>query len=146
MRSTIRTSLARAAAGRTVAVLAVAVSLLGCSASGADEAPVTVTSDSGALRVTVQMSPEPVQRGTSSAKVTITDIGDGGTVDGLTLAVTPWMPAMDHGTSGIPVVTPLGGGVYQVSNLVLYMAGHWELRMAIGSAPMDHAAPAFDVP
>jgi hypothetical protein len=92
------------------------------------------------------MSPEPVQRGTDSAKVTITDVGDGGAVDGLTLAITPWMPAMDHGTSGVPVVTPLGGGVYQVTNLVLYMAGHWELQMTIGNNPVDHAAPAFDVP
>jgi hypothetical protein len=145
MRSTNRTSLAHAA-GRTFAALAAAASLLGCSASAADEAPVTVTSDSGALRVTVQMSPEPVQRGIDSAQVTITDVGDGGAVDGLTVGITPWMPAMDHGTSVTPTVTPLGGGVYQVTNLVLYMAGHWELRMAIGSDPMDHATPAVDVP
>ena len=83
--------------------------------------------------------------------MTITDAADGGSAAGLTLAITPWMPAMDHGTSVVPTVTDLGGGHYRVTNLVLYMAGHWELRIGIGGDPSspastDHATPAVDVP
>jgi hypothetical protein len=149
MKSTIRTS-ARTAAGRAFAGLAI-VALAACSSAPADEAPVTVTSDTGALRVTLQMSSQPVQRGIDSAELAIAGVADGGPVDGLALAITPWMPAMDHGTSVVPTVTALGGGRYQVTNLVLYMTGHWELLIAIGdgasgSTPTDHAAPAVDVP
>jgi YtkA-like len=127
------------------AVAAVVVPLAGCSGASSEPSIVTVTSDSGTLRVELRMS-QPVVQGVDSAVVTVTSAGDGGSIDGLTLAVTPWMPAMNHGTSVAPTAGALGGGRYQISNLVLFMEGHWEIRLAISGALVDHAAPAIDVP
>lgn len=115
-----------------------------CAAHAAGVDP--VVSDSGALRVETVMSPDPPQRGLDGADLTVTNVGDGGAVDGLTIAVSPWMPAMNHGTSLVPTVTALGSGKYSVTNLDLFMPGHWLLRLSFSGPVTDHAAPAVDIP
>jgi hypothetical protein len=59
-----------------------------------------------------------------------------------TLAVTPWMPVMGHGSSVTPTVEAEGGG-FVVTELYLAMPGRWELRCDVGER--DHATLAFDI-
>jgi hypothetical protein len=132
-----------------LALLGVAAACSGASPPGSPtfsaEAYTTATSTSGALAVAVRTSPQPPSRGTNSVELTITRVSDGAPVDGLTLDVVPWMPAMGHGTS-TPTVTAQGGGVYLATEVYLYMPGIWALQTAISGTVNDHAAPQVAVP
>jgi hypothetical protein len=138
---------------KTLFVLAFA-SLVACSSatSGASDGTfpadpyVSVASDSGALRVAVRTSPsQPPPRGTCEVEMTITD-PSGAPVDGLALAVVPWMPAHGHGSSVKPSVAPEGQGKYLLSDVNLFMPGTWELRTSISGTVTDHVAPSLSVP
>jgi hypothetical protein len=107
---------------------------------------VSTTSATGALHLDVRTSPQPPIEGMNEAEVIITDSATGKPVDGLGMSVVPWMPAMDHGTSLVPVVTPKGNGVYEITELSLFMGGEWELKLALDGPAPDTANPAFDVP
>jgi hypothetical protein len=128
--------------------------LLGCSGGAAPpvggfpaEPLLATSSDSGGLKIELRTSPQPPARGSSEAELTVTRTNDGATADGLDVAVEPWMPAMGHGSSVVPTVTPEGGGKYHVTGVYLFMPGTWELRITFTSgASRDHAAPSFDVP
>jgi hypothetical protein len=67
--------------------------------------------------------------------------------DGLTLAVQPWMPYMNHGSpgDGNATVMPSGTGQYQVSNVVFQMAGEWQLRTTVSAPTPDSANPQFNI-
>lgn len=52
-------------------------------------------------------------------------------VQGAKISVTPWMPEMGHGMFSPPTVTEKGNGLYEVSDVVLVMGGHWEFRIHI---------------
>jgi hypothetical protein len=104
----------------------------------------TTTSDSGALVIDVRTSPQPPSRGTDEVQLTVTKASDGTPVDGLSLDVEPWMPAMQHGTSAT-TVTAEGGGVYLVTEVYLYMPGVWDLRTAISGAATDNATPQLTI-
>jgi hypothetical protein len=103
----------------------------------------TATSDSGSLSIQVFTCPDPPSRGTNDVELRVQR--DGTPVDGLTLDVSPFMPAMGHGTS-TPTVTAEGGGKYLVSEVYLYMPGVWELRTTFSGAVNDHVAPSLSVP
>jgi hypothetical protein len=107
---------------------------------------VTTASTTGALDLDVRTSPQPPIEGLEEAQVVITDHTTGEPVDGLSLGVVPWMPAMGHGTSLVPTVLPKGNGVYEIDQLSLFMGGEWELRLSITGPMQDTANPAFDVP
>jgi hypothetical protein len=133
---------------------AAALLCIACACSGGSpptattfpaEAYTTTTSTSGALSLDVRTSPQPPSRGTNAVEMILTRVSDGQRVDGLTLDVVPWMPAMGHGTS-TPTVTAQGGGVYLVTEVYLYMPGVWTLQTAISGAMTDHAAPQVTVP
>jgi len=106
----------------------------------------TALSDSGALRIEVRTSPQPPARGTNSLELTIADASTEKPRDDLSVAVKPWMPAMNHGSSAIPAVTAEGGGKYLVTGVYLFMPGRWDLRISLSDATTDHAAPAFEIP
>jgi hypothetical protein len=90
-------------------------------------------------------------------ELVITDAATGAPVEGLTISMTPWMPAMGHGTCCTPVFTDNGGGRYVSTAVSLFMPGEWQLRTEI-SSPLgganeslpailsDFVAPTFDVP
>ena len=78
-------------------------------------------------------------------EITVTD-KTGNPVDGLTVSVTPWMPAIGHGQSALVTVTPKGKGVYAVAPLAFFMAGEWELVTKIEGPMSDSANPSFYVP
>jgi hypothetical protein len=141
--------------------LAVCAAAGGCASSappatfGVDPM-LTVVSQSAVLSVAVRTAPQPPTRGDQSAEYVITDAKTGAPVSGLTLSVVPWMPAMLHGTSVVPVVRETKPGVYVISNVDLFMPGLWELRTTItgsggdadadAGATSDYVAPQFEIP
>lgn len=131
-----------------MSVACASVVVVACSGgAGSDpgaDGPTTVTSTSGALRIAFDVAPQPAIRGTNSVELRVTSASTGEPVDGLTVHVTPWMPAMDHGSS-TATVTPQGGGVYLVRDVYLYMPGTWVLKTSFGGSLTDDAAPTVSV-
>ncbi len=90
----------------------------------------TTQTPSGAYTIALRTAPsQPPPRGEMDLLLSVSD-GAQQPVDGLTLGVVPWMPAMGHGSSIAPIVTARGGGDYLVTNVVLPMPGTWELRVS----------------
>jgi len=135
--------------------LVVAAALLGACGGGAGptdggesfpDAPLlSLSSRSGGLHLELRSSPQPPVRGKDAVRLTFTDDG-GAPVDGLDVAVQPWMPAMGHGSSVVPTVTARGQGEYDLSNLYLAMPGTWELRMTLSGTASDDATPSLQIP
>jgi hypothetical protein len=137
---------------RDLIAVAVAMAGAGCSSGGPAETTgfvagplMTVNSQTGQLKIDVRTSPQPPERGTNDVELTITGAADGLARDGLTLRIQPWMPAMGHGTSIVPTITPQMNGKYLLSNVDLFMPGLWQLRLSIYGQTEDHAAPAFEI-
>jgi hypothetical protein len=111
---------------------------------------VTTQTSAGVYDVDVRTSPQPPVVGLTQAQLVVKDHATGRPVDGLSIGVVPWMPAMGHGTSLVPTVSASGDGVYTIDQLSLFMAGEWELRLSFerpdGGDGHDTANPAFDVP
>ncbi len=136
------------------ALLLACASTLGCSASSSTQTPdattfatapiAAVTSASGAHTVTVFPATTGIVQGIDSIEFVVTDAASGSPVDGLTLGIVPWMPAMGHGSSVVPSVRPMGDGAYVATNVVLFMPGTWELRTSL--ATDDSAVVTLDVP
>jgi YtkA-like len=105
----------------------------------------TVMSASGALKVDVFTNPQPPTTGNVAVRYVITDATSQESVSGLSLAIVPWMPAMGHGTTVVPSVSYAGSGVYNLSNVYLYMAGQWQLRTDISGGTSDSVAPDLAV-
>lgn len=105
----------------------------------------TVTTDSGKLDVALYSSPDPIGR-VSSVELVVTDAVSGAPVDALGLDITPWMPAMGHGASTLPVVVAKGDGVYVASDVVLAMPGEWQLRTKVSGTVDDTFVTTVEVP
>lgn len=122
------------------------VATAACSSSATSPAPsfpLMLASDSGTLRLTIS-APNGATVGTGTFELTVTDASDGAPRDGLTVAVTPWMPAMGHGTAA-PTVTAEGGGNYRLDDVYLFMPGTWELEISFSGPVTDHADPTFQI-
>lgn len=124
---------------------------LACSA-GSSEPPAfgakpfaTVTGEAGALVASFYSAPDPIVR-VSSLRVVLRDAATGAPVDGLSVGVVPWMPAMGHGASTEPVVTDQGDGVYVAADVVMPMPGDWQLRVEASGARSDSFVVVVDVP
>jgi hypothetical protein len=137
------------------ALVGALLSTAGCSSSPAAGAPdtfpaaplLTVSSASGALRVEARSSPtQPPELGDSAWSFSIKDVASGEPATGLSLDVVPWMPAMGHGTSTVPSVRDTGDGVYVIDDVVLFMAGQWELRTAVSGHDTDQVVVSVDIP
>lgn len=140
--------------GKSLALVSSALLLLAAGCGGSttptaslsfpETALTTVKGTSGLVNVAIRSSPQPPVRGLSNFQFTVTD-ASGTPVDGLQIAVEPWMPQMGHGSSITPTVTDVGGGVYQVTQVYLFMAGLWQLRTTITGAMSDSVAPEFQI-
>jgi hypothetical protein len=134
------------------AALAIATAIVSASCSSTSAGPpsfpadplLSSITDSGALRVELRTSPQPPARGTLAAQLVVTRVADGTTVDGLTLAIQPWMPAMNHGAI-TPTIEAQGDGKYLVTELDMFMPGHWELRTSVSGPATDHVTPSYDI-
>ncbi|MEP7122245.1 MAG: FixH family protein [Byssovorax sp.] len=137
--------------------LALSWLVLGCSGEssggiggGADvvfpaEPLTTLKTDHGALTLEVRTAPQqPPARGLSTVELVATDAA-GKPVDGLELAVQPWMPEMGHGASTKPSIEAKGDGHYVVSHVACVMPGRWELRTSIAGAVHDSATVTFQI-
>ncbi len=148
----------RVAALATALALALATALCAGACSGGSGAPAAaafdgpplleVTSTPGALRLSLRASPSPPQRGLDELELTVVDAA-GRPLDGLSIEIVPWMPAMGHGVSVVPTIRGLGDGVYLVRDVSLPMAGRWSLRTrltrAVGAtSPTSAAASATE--
>jgi len=71
-----------------------------------------------------------VAQGLNTIEIVVTD-EQTKPVDGLTISLVPWMPAMGHGTSATPQIGPQGSGRYVASDVALIMPGEWQLRAAL---------------
>ncbi|HTR51856.1 MAG TPA: FixH family protein [Kofleriaceae bacterium] len=103
------------------------------------------TSTSGGYQVVVFAHTSKLTRGDYSLQYVFTNTSDGSPVDGLTMTIVPWMPAMGHGTPIIPMITPLGGGAYQLDDVDLFMPGLWQLRTTTTAMQADQVEPALQV-
>ncbi|HEX4447849.1 MAG TPA: FixH family protein [Polyangiaceae bacterium] len=134
-----------------VAVAGLGLACADCSSGSAatatfPDAPfISTMTDSGNIRVELRTSPQPPARGTIDAQLVVTNAADGTPRDDLALSILPWMPAMNHGAIH-PTITPQGDGKYLITELDLYMPGHWQLRTTISGPVTDSVAPAFDIP
>jgi hypothetical protein len=104
-----------------------------------EQALSSTLSNSGTLSIELRTSPEqPPTHGVISAELTLRDAQTGSPAAGLTVAVTPWMPAMGHGTSTEPAVSETAAGVYLVEPIGAYMPGTWQLRTDVAGSVADH--------
>ena len=127
-----------------LALLVVAACSSGSSGSVATRFPMTLTSDSGALRLELTATPDPPAVGTDTFELTISNVSDGAPRDDMTVKMTPFMPSMGHGTA-TTTVSPLGGGKYRVTDVYLFMPGTWELESPFSGPPSDHATPMCEL-
>lgn len=87
------------------------------------------------------VQPGQVQKGMNAITVEVVD-ANGAAIDGATVALNLWMPDHGHGSARPPVVTPMGGGRYQIREVWLPMAGLW--RFTIGVTANGGAAKSAD--
>lgn len=105
-----------------------------------------VASESGDLTAWLTSAPETVPvRGENQIWLELRETATGAVVEGLELAVLPFMPAMGHGSATRPTVTELGAGRYQLDDVSLTMSGLWELQTTISGPLADYVAPRFEV-
>ncbi|MEO7037780.1 MAG: FixH family protein [Polyangiaceae bacterium] len=106
----------------------------------------SLMTDSAQLSVEVRTLPsQPPVLGDSSVQLIIRDAASGEPESGLDLKVVPWMPAMGHGTAITPTVTETEPGTYDLTGVVLFMPGTWQLRTVLTGAVTDHVVPSFQV-
>lgn len=129
-----------------VAALSMTWIVGGCGAD-IDDAPLRALPAAGTVRVSSRdridvdvHAAEPIKLGKNTVVVKFP------TRAGAELtAASALMPAHGHG-SPAPVITREGDG-YVVKDLVLYMSGRWELRLALrADAHEDEALVGVDVP
>jgi len=85
--------------------------------------------------------PGQVQKGMNAITVEVLD-ANGSPVDGAAMSLNLWMPDHGHGSARAPVIAPMGGGKYQISEVWLPMAGLW--RFTIGVTPSGGAVKTAD--
>ncbi|MEB2312217.1 MAG: FixH family protein [Sorangiineae bacterium] len=125
---------------------------LGSTACGGSEhasegvdASDALKSQSGAYLVRYTPIPDPPVTGKNQLTLELTR-AKGGAVDDATLEVTPWMPAMGHGSPVQPTVQNLGSGRYSVDDLGYTMPGRWEVQVALTDARVvDQVVIELDV-
>lgn len=140
---------------RQAMVALAALALLACGSRERDtsepvhfpeQALASVPSNSGKLRVELRTAPEqPPTHGVVSAELRLIDASTGERVPDVSLVVTPWMPAMGHGTSTAPSTTETEPGAYLVDPIGAYMPGTWELLTDISGAVPDHVDLSLEI-
>jgi hypothetical protein len=109
----------------------------------------TFASDGKDLTIELRTAPDqPIHVGPDGeGQLRVTDTSTGAPVDGLVIAVTTFMPVMQHSCSPVPVkVEAQGHGVYLMTPFLASMKGACEIKLAISGSKSEHAvSPTFDV-
>ncbi len=100
--------------------------------------------EKGLYSVELVLKSGELKKGANELDLIIHDNKDHDVV-GAEISIQPWMPEMGHGIDIEPVIEEKGGGLYHVSNLVLTMGGHWELRVGVNKGGVSDVA-SFDFP
>ncbi len=129
---------------KTWSPLLLALSLAGCGGETDWSKDVPVAEADGSALHAALFTDAPVERGVNTGVLKLSS--NGGSAEGLQLTVTPWMPAMGHGSSVTPTVTADAQGNYDVSQIYLAMPGTWQLRVEASGPVTDAFALTFDVP
>ncbi len=103
-----------------------------------------VISQNGQYSVEMVIKEDSLKVGKNKISIIVHDKKDND-VPGARLFIQPWMPEMGHGIDIEPVIEEKGGGLYEISNLVLTMPGHWEIRVQISKDGITDTA-VFDFP
>ena len=105
-----------------------------------------LASDSAAFEVEIRTLPsQPPVLGVSSVQMVVREPESDAPVSGLELEVVPWMPVMGHGSSVEPVATEIEPGTYELTGVVMFMPGTWQLRTTLAGAVTDHVVPTFQI-
>ena len=82
-------------------------------------------------------------KGVDTWTIEVDTAASGTPLDGMSIAVKPFMPDHNHGTTAVGV-SAAGAGTYTIDPLNLYMAGYWEITFnltdASGDAPVTDSA------
>ena len=127
--------------------LAVATSLVGCSAEEARPMPEpqAVTSQAGGFHVQWQPSVAPLPLNESfDATLWLKTSTDGTPIEGARLSIDCRMPAHRHGMLQEVEVTDEGQGRYRVLGLLCHMVGHWVLHVDLTRGAVTERAQ-FDL-
>jgi hypothetical protein len=90
------------------------------------------TSTSGAVTATLLSSdPAPPAQGNNTWMIALATASTGAPLDGVAMVVTGLMPDHGHPLGVPPTVTPAGGGQYAVDDIDMFMAGYWEITLAL---------------
>jgi hypothetical protein len=110
-------------------------------------ANLTKSGHDGKFSVVLQSSsPAPDGPGSEDWMILVKDSG-GSSVSGATLDVTPFMPAMGHGTPIAVVATDQGGGMYDLNPVNLFMPGEWQVTIGISKGgTTDQVVFSFCIP
>ena len=99
---------------------------------------------SGTASVTIESAtPSSPTKGNNEWIVSVQD-AQGAPMDGLTIAIAPYMPDHGHGSSITPQIAPLGGGKYDVTLINLFMPGIWTITFTLSSASDGGQPQAID--
>ena len=98
-------------------------------------AGISAKSSKGTFTVAiVDATPAPPARDDNSWNLALTD-ATGAPLSVATLTVKTFMPDHGHGSSIVPVVTPLAAkGSYSLSKLNLFMPGVWQITFVVSAA------------
>lgn len=116
---------------RSYACVALAFALLGCSADAS--APEDMA-DGRVLRAkdgpfSASFLIEDATKGWNELRVQVFDEDDA-PLAGVTVKVTPWMPAHGHMSEEV-VAEETESGVYETEDVLFFMAGNWELHAEV---------------
>jgi len=101
------------------------------------QAGMLVMSNAGTFTIKLLGStPAPPIKGQNTWTLEVDDASTGMPLDGLDIAVNPWMPDHGHGQPVPVVVTPAGSGTYTLAPVYLYMSGLWQVKMTIVAAQL----------
>lgn len=90
-----------------------------------------LTKSAGPVTVALESAlPSPLGKGKNTLVLSVRDAA-GAPLDGASVTVTPFMPDHGHGSTVTPTVRAMGGVRYEVGEVVLPMAGVWELAVAV---------------
>ncbi|TPV95324.1 MAG: hypothetical protein B7733_10760 [Myxococcales bacterium FL481] len=79
----------------------------------------------------VSSNPAPPGKTENAWQMLVVDRATATPIDGATLEVVPIMPDHNHGTTKDAIVTPAAGlpGHYDITPVLLHMAGYWEATL-----------------
>jgi hypothetical protein len=115
-------------------ILAISVFLMAFEKKG-------INTEQGFYSVDVQYVANPVMVGKNNMTITINDAKSMKPIDKkLVIQAIPWMPAHEHGSSDIAVVTYLGKGQYRIEGINFTMPGDWDVYFKIQDGGKEDSA------